>query len=90
MVLGLGLVLDHLDLGGAAVRHDFAGNGLVEHGRPDLDLGALFVGHEQGLKRHGLANLNVKLFNLDDIAFLDEILLPAGLDDCKHSVGIIG
>ena len=82
LVALLGLHLVDADLLAAAVLDDIGGDGSAlddggaEHGVALVDDG------ENAVELDGSAGLGVELFDVDDVALRDAVLLTAGLDDC--------
>ena len=82
----LGAVLEDNDLLALAVLQDLSFHGSAsDHG--STELGIFAVQNCQNLiEGHGGVGFSVQLFNVEDVAFLDAVLLAAGHDNCLHFI----
>jgi ABC-type lipoprotein export system ATPase subunit len=85
-VAALRLLLHDADLGSASLLEHFGDDlGARDVRGADLDVLAVFVGHEQDLEIELGARQGFKLFDLQGLAFLDLVLFSTGFDDGVHT-----
>lgn len=86
-IANLGLVLDNGDLVSAAVFDNLGGHlNAGDKGGTDLDFRTVRFGDEEGVKGQRLARFELKLFNLELFALVDEVLLAASRNHCVHKL----
>ena len=74
------LLLEHDDLLGTGLLHDRTGHGRTRHERR----ADLVAHHQDFVESHGAVFVDRQLFDDDDVAGFDPVLLATRLDDCKH------